>query len=75
MPSDLSTTSAQIRYDLKAGRAWVAVFEASTGTAVLEYRTPRGSLRAERPRLVLWRPGAPAHILADLDLATTERSI
>ncbi|MFH1462878.1 MAG: hypothetical protein ABIO70_00625, partial [Pseudomonadota bacterium] len=74
MTSDLSTISAQVRYDLRAGRCWVATFATIEGELILEYRTPRGALYAERPRLVLWQQGALARILADLDLTTADHS-
>lgn len=74
MTSDLSTISAQVRYDLRAGRCWVATFATPECELILEYRTPRGALYAERPRLVLWQQGALARILADLDLTTAGRA-
>ncbi|MFH1468167.1 MAG: hypothetical protein ABIO70_27520 [Pseudomonadota bacterium] len=74
MPPSLTSIAAQVRYDLKAGRCWAAVFATADGEAILEYRTPRGALYAERPRLVLWRQGSPARILANLDLTTADHT-
>jgi len=74
MPApDLALVTSQIRYDLKIGRAWLAVFDSPQDTAVLEYHAPQGvrgdgAFRSERPRLVLRLAGAPARILADMDL-------
>jgi len=74
MTFDITTTAAQIRYDLRAGRCWVATFANPSGEVVLEYRTPRGALYAERPRLVLWRQGFPARILVDVDLTVADHA-
>jgi hypothetical protein len=76
---DLALTTAQIRYDLKIGRAWLAIFDSPQGTAVLEYHAPQGirgdgSFRSERPRLVLRLAGAPPRILADMDLTDEDRA-
>ena len=76
---DLAQTTAQIRYDLKIGRAWLAIFDSPQGTAVLEYHAPQGirgdgSFRSERPRLVLRLAGAPPRILADMDLSDDDRA-
>jgi len=81
MPApDLALTTAQIRYDLKAGRAWIAFFDTPEGDVVLEYRAPKGmrgekDFLAERPRLVLWVSGSPARILADVDLTDEDRAM
>ncbi len=74
---DLATAAAHVRYDIETGRAWVATFDTPEGDAVLEYRAPRGmrgddSFLSGPPRLVLWRPGAPPRILADVDLVAHE---
>lgn len=80
MPApDLALATSQIRYDLKVGRAWLAIFDSPQGTAVLEYHAPRGvrgdgSFRSERPRLVLRLAGAPARILADMDLSDDDQA-
>lgn len=79
MPApDLALATAQIRYDLKIGRAWLAIFDSPQGTAVLEYHAQQGirgdgSFRSERPRLVLRLAGAPPRILADVDLTYGDR--
>lgn len=77
---DLALTTAQIRYDLKIGRAWLAIFDTPEGEAVMEYRAPQG-MRGEDAflagchRLVLWLSGAPARVLADVDLTEVDRAM
>lgn len=74
MPPSLTAIAAQVRYDLKVGRCWAATFVHPEGELVMEYRTPRGVLHAERPRLVLWQQGEVQRILVDLDLSTPDRA-
>jgi len=79
MNPDLSQAAAHIRYDLRIGRAMLAIFDTPYGAAVLEYHAPQGirgngDYRSERPRLVLWVSGSPRRILADVDLTAEDRA-